>query len=143
MRSGLNVAEAQHLVSQVKFSFEIIRHVTLNLLETTEAATLNRLSYSFGEPVNLKAMRTSIVFKLTHKVVVNRLEYNLSLSLPCELIEQNPIFKMIIPSEQALIQASMGSSQVRVNVLPLKSKKSYLKPKTWLNSTRRRVLHQC
>ena len=94
LRSGLNVAGAQHVVSQVKSSFEIIRHVTWNLLETTEEATLNRLSHSLGEPVNLEAMVSSIVFKLTHKVVVDRLEYNLSLSLPCELIEQNPIFKM-------------------------------------------------
>ena len=75
------------MVSQVKSSFEIIRHVTWNLLETTEEATLNRLSHSFGEPVNLKAMVSSIVFKLTHEVVVGRLEYNLSLSLAFWLIE--------------------------------------------------------
>ena len=69
----------------------------------------------------------------------NQKEYRLSLSQRCELHEQRRVFKIMNRKEQLHLQASMGASQVWVNVLPLKWKNWNLEPSEWLVSTRRRL----
>ena len=145
LRTGITTAGAQHFMSLTKCSDSIKKHVSnWDLCETAKATTQEWLDLQLGQHISLpdliKNHRNSTHIEPFTAAVSCGSEFQLSISQRCELFEHKRVFNLMNRMEQAHLQASMGSSQIWVNTLPLGWKNYNLKPSEWLVSARRRLL---
>ena len=123
-------------MSLIRCASQIKLHVkSWNLHEIAKESSESWLMNHLGENLGIPKLISSV-----NDGDSKSQEWKLSLPQRCELFEQRSVFSTMSHQEQRHLHASMGASQLWVNVLPLSWTNSNLEPSEWLVSARRRLM---
>ena len=141
LRTGRNVAGAQHFMSLLKCSSEVKSFIPdWDLCQISSGTTLHWLKNHHNEPVRIQSLIKTIE-EFSFPPITNKLKKSkLSLSKRCELFEQKCLFNLMTSSERLHYTSINGSiTSLEECLLPLTYHNFEVEPSEWLVSARRRL----